>query len=319
MANRRNNSDSVETTPIYVALTDISMGDPLTLQMVKLEEWPKDKIQPGALSKVEEIEGRRCRSKIFAGEPILERKLLAKGETGANATDLIPKGWRVVAVHVDAVSSSSGLILPGDRVDALVHVREDRSRGIPASLTRIFLQNIKVFAVDDQFDRDKDGETAIVAKTISLLVTPEQAELVMFATKLGEVQLVMRSANDDEQVETEGAGADVLISGKSEVGSGGRSSPRTPGDLLNMIKQQAAEPEPKPQPVAVAVPAAPRSFKVTVIRGSTVENLEFPHPEEQDAEGDANAEDEQPSTSSKANAGPKVAEPANEESSESSD
>ena len=41
-------TDSGETVPIFVALTDIGLGDPLTPQVLKLEEWPKMKVPPGA-------------------------------------------------------------------------------------------------------------------------------------------------------------------------------------------------------------------------------------------------------------------------------
>ncbi|HVX59891.1 MAG TPA: Flp pilus assembly protein CpaB, partial [Pirellulales bacterium] len=113
---------AVETTPIFVALGEIGIGDPLTAEMLKLEEWPKEKVPVGAVSNLQDLEGRRCKQRFYPGEPILEAKLLAPGEKGQSPTDLIPKGYRVVSIRVDAVSSSSGMILPGDRVDLLVHV-----------------------------------------------------------------------------------------------------------------------------------------------------------------------------------------------------
>ncbi|HUY36945.1 MAG TPA: Flp pilus assembly protein CpaB [Pirellulales bacterium] len=272
MANRRATVEVVgtETTPIYVALADIAMGDPLTLQSLKLEEWPKDKVQPGALGNLEDVEGRRCRVKIFAGEPILEPKLLAKGETQTNATDLIPKGFRVVAVNVNAVSSASGLIQPGDRVDLLVHVKADPNRGIPSDLTRTFLQNVKVFAIDDKFTRPEEGETSITVKTILLLITPEQCELVMLATKLGEIQLVMRSSNDDLNVDTAGVGAKELLSGKSP-GDEAESPPANPAQLLDQFNQAKTEPL---APIAAELPPQ-KAFMMRVLRGVRAEEVFF--------------------------------------------
>src|ERR1051325_7932989 len=79
----------VETAPIFVAKTEIGLGDVIKPEMVNLEPWPKDKIPPGAIGKLEDMEDRRARTKIFPGEPIIEPKLLPKGETGESANVLI--------------------------------------------------------------------------------------------------------------------------------------------------------------------------------------------------------------------------------------
>ena len=186
---------------IFVAMTDIGLGDLLTSQVLKLEQWPKGKIPVGALSRIEDVEGRRARTKLYAGEPILETKLLGKGASEQGATALIPKGYRVVTVRVDLVSGGSSLILPGDRVDVMVHLVRDPGRDIQETVTRTILQDIKVFAVNDVVDLEREKETgrSITAKTISLLVTPEQAAKVMLASQLGSVNLVMRSSEDDQQ------------------------------------------------------------------------------------------------------------------------
>src|SRR5487761_1318010 len=182
MANRRAapTVEQGETTPIFVAATEIGIGDPLTPQVLKLEAWPKEKLPGGSLGNLDDVEGRRSRAKFYPGEPILEAKLLPKGESGASAIDMIPKGMRVVPIRVDAVSGASGMILPGDRVDMLVHLTENPARGVPRAITRTFLQNVKIFAVDNLYDRGTDNNT-LAAKTISVLVTPEHAELVALA------------------------------------------------------------------------------------------------------------------------------------------
>lgn len=280
MANRHAGpaQGAVETTPIFVALGEIGIGDPLTAEMLKLEEWPKEKVPVGAVSNLQDLEGRRCKQRFYPGEPILEAKLLAPGEKGQSPTDLIPKGYRVVSIRVDAVSSSSGMILPGDRVDLLVHVQENPSKGISQARTQTFLQNVKVFAVDDLYSRENEG--AVSAKTISLLVTPDQAELVMLAGNLGTLQLVMRSANDDSNEPTTGADVQELLSG-TENGAPPSAAPApltSKEDLLSLLnqakeKEPAAPPTP---PVLSALPAAaPDQFEMLVIKGPHAETMQF--------------------------------------------
>ena len=73
---------AVETTPIYVALHNINLGDPIDASMVSLQEWPKDKIPPGAISQLDDLEGRRPRATIIQGEPLLDALALFAATVG---------------------------------------------------------------------------------------------------------------------------------------------------------------------------------------------------------------------------------------------
>ena len=53
------NQAAVETVPIYVALQNINLGDPVDDAMVSLQEWPKDKVPVGAITKWEDIASQR--------------------------------------------------------------------------------------------------------------------------------------------------------------------------------------------------------------------------------------------------------------------
>ncbi|MEX2119111.1 MAG: Flp pilus assembly protein CpaB [Pirellulales bacterium] len=269
MANRRGNTNEpTETVPVLVTLGEIGIGDPLKPEMLKLEQWPKNNVPSGALGKLEDIEGRVTRVRFYPGEPVLDAKLLGKGEKGTAASGHIPTGMRVVSVRVDAVSSSSGLILPGDRVDVLVHVTENQNKGIPQTSTRTFLQNVKVFAVDDLFNRNKD-ESAMAAKTISLLVTPKQAELVMLATQLGTLQLVMRSNTDESNSDAPGASVEELLQHDDQFASRPAPvvGPRGKNPLIQLLNQPT-KPEPQGKPRASA-------WVMEVIEGGTVREVEF--------------------------------------------
>ncbi|MEX0610848.1 MAG: Flp pilus assembly protein CpaB, partial [Pirellulales bacterium] len=136
----RNNKpqSKLQTVPIYIALHNINLGDPIGAAMLSLEEWPKDKVPRGAISKLEELEGRRPRTAIFEGEPILEGKLLAPGQI-ADPIRSIPKGMRLKTIAVDAEKSAAGLLGPGDRVDVQLFVRKDQRTGIEAAKSKIIL------------------------------------------------------------------------------------------------------------------------------------------------------------------------------------
>ncbi len=195
-----------ETTAILVAMANIGLRGELNAQCVRLEDWPAELVPEGAISSLDDVKDRRSRTLIVKGEPILEAKLLSK-DAGRSVSGLIPKGFRSVSVRVDSVSGASSLILPDDRVDVLVHIRANPSQNINQTVTRTILQDIRVFAVNDQVGQSEEisEEQSIAAKTVSLLLTPQETELVALAAEVGKLRLVMRSPEDDEASETHGA------------------------------------------------------------------------------------------------------------------
>jgi len=213
-----NKNVAVETVPIYVALQNINLGDPVDDVMVSLQEWPKDKVPVGAITAWEDIEGRRPRTAIFQGEPLLDGKFLEKGQT-QDPISSIPEGMRLKTVSVDARKSVAGLLSPGDRVDLQIYVRRNERENIDHPFTKIILQNIRVFAVDQAVQRSADGtEARTVAKTVSLVVTPSQANRITTAEHLGEISLIPRHPDDDQIVDDAEQDAGFLL-GRSDANS----------------------------------------------------------------------------------------------------
>ncbi len=124
-----------ETESIYVAMVNINLNDPIDAAMVQLQDWPKDKIPQGAITKLEDLEGRRPRTTIIQGEPILEGKLLAQGEVH-DPIGNIPPGMRLKTISVDAEKSAAGLLSPGDRVDIQLFVSRNPARVFPPLVPR---------------------------------------------------------------------------------------------------------------------------------------------------------------------------------------
>jgi pilus assembly protein CpaB len=183
--------------------------------MVSLEEWPKDKVPVGAITTWEELEDRRPRTNIYQGEPILDGKLLVKGQTN-DPIQGVPSGMRLKTVSVDARKSAAGLLSPGDRVDIQIYVNRNEAYGITAPVTRIFLQNIRVYAVDQTIEKSAEGEDArSVAKTVSLVVTPAQANKITLAENMGEVSLIPRHPDDESVVDDSEQTADDLLNPSS--------------------------------------------------------------------------------------------------------
>lgn len=264
-----NRTVEVETTPIYVALHNINLGDPIGAEMVTLEDWPKDKAPQGCLTSLEDLEGRRPRATIFAGTPILEAQLLAQGET-ADPVANIPDGFRLSTIAVNAEKSAAGLLSPGDRVDVQLFMAANARAGVAVATTRVILQNIRVFAIEQAVQRSAESEEGkVIPKTVSLLVTLEQASKIDLAQNLGELSLIPRNPNDETAAQTVEVTLQDLLGGRSEkndrVSEQNRdqvaeSRPNMIDSMIGLLAKTAKEQPP---------------FEMTIVRAEEVDTMRF--------------------------------------------
>ncbi|MBI2481921.1 MAG: Flp pilus assembly protein CpaB [Planctomycetia bacterium] len=266
MENASGSALQVESAKILVALVDINIGEKLDARTVKLEEWPKDRVPEGAVYELAELEGKFPRTRMYAGEPILQAKLM--GSNNSSATQTIPKGFRVVSIKASVENAGGGLIQPGDRVDVLVLLR--KSAEVPETGTRTILKDVNVFSVDGATERsvDEDGHARALS-TVSLLLKPRQAEAAMLASELGRLFLTLRRPDDDvEDTDEEGETVKSLLGNDGETANDriiGQTS-----DFNDWLTNNAETQPPVAEPVQGVVPPVDLTPKwKMVILGST--------------------------------------------------
>jgi pilus assembly protein CpaB len=234
---------------IVVAAHPLSVGVNVKPTDVKLAKTPSEAFPKGAFSKVEEVIDRPVISNILMDEPILEGRLAARG-SGLVSAPIIPVGMRAVSVRVNDVASVAGFVLPGMRVDVLVTGRPPNGSDM---MTTTVLQNILVLSAGQTIQADSRGQ-AIQAPTVTLLVDPEQAEILTLANSEGRIQLVLRNSSDQAVEKTPSRQLAQLY--------GAPAAPRPTNP----------EPRPRPQvrsvPVAAPPPPPPPPDEVVMIRGT---------------------------------------------------
>jgi pilus assembly protein CpaB len=116
---------------------------------------------------------------------------------------ILPTGMRAISTEISPETGAGGFILPNDRVDVILSKREKNpDRGGPdVTNSEIILTNIRVLAID-QAPKEKDGQNAVVGKTVTLELKPEQAETLARARQSGTLALALRSIADLNMVET---------------------------------------------------------------------------------------------------------------------
>jgi len=189
----------VETAKMLVAVTSIMPGQPLDDTNVMFKEWRKEDIPQGAVTALEQYQERSLRVAAVPNEPIMIAKLNEKGVFGGSSE--IPKGMRVASVPVDATKTHSGLIMPGDRVDVVVTYSVTTPGMGQMKKTKTILQYIEIFATDNvrQSGVPKSEDKEINAKNISLIVTPDQYNVLMLAQSKGTISLALRHRGDNSQ------------------------------------------------------------------------------------------------------------------------
>lgn len=144
------------------------------------------------------VVGRKLESSMVAGQLLLNSDLRPLSQRqGFNA--VIREGMRAVSVPVDSVAAVSNLVLPNDNVDVIGTFRFPDMRGDSAldTVTLTILQNVKVLAVGNRWGgyAGTSGGRANYS-TVTLLLYPEEVEMVVFASQKGRLSLSLRNFDD---------------------------------------------------------------------------------------------------------------------------
>lgn len=139
--------------------------------------------------------GAMVRQRLATGAPLTSDAVIRPGDHGFLAAVLQP-GMRAVSVGVDAITGTAGLIWPGDHVDLVLTQRLSAPNLSPARsvAAETVLTDVRVIAIDQRLVQGASGKAAVaaMARTVTLEVTPDQAERVAVAAHLGPLSLIVR-------------------------------------------------------------------------------------------------------------------------------
>lgn len=245
--------DVKPTKDLVVAAKVLSVGTTIKPGDVKVEKVPVEQFPKGGFAKVEEVMDRPVVSGIMLDEAIVSGRIAERG-SGLGIAPIIPVGMRAVTVRVTEVVGVAGFVLPGMRVDVLVTGRPPESSD---TVTTTVLQNIVVLSAGQNFQPDAKGQ-AINASTVTMLVTPDQAELLTLAGNEGRIQLVLRNGSDHGIEKTSGSQLAALF-GRGNSRPAGRRASRSGGREGSGGEDEDPPARPaRPRPVTIAAaPAIP--------------------------------------------------------------
>lgn len=192
------------TVDVLVASRNLPAGMLMRDEDLAKKAVPSAAVPQDALADTPEhrlaLRGALLRRYVESGSIVMSGDVLHPRDRGFLAAVLMP-GSRAISVGVDAVSGNGGLIWPGDRVDVILTQQFDE-KDAPAAkrfVSETVLNDVRVVAVDQSIAQgavaNGDNATGRVAKTVTLEVTPGQAESAALAERLGKVTLAILAAD----------------------------------------------------------------------------------------------------------------------------
>lgn len=194
-----------ETVPgqrVLVAAREISAGTVVVEEDVRYEMWPGANIDKRMIVNTgsgedpkAKVVGSVAARQILAGEPLSGTAVFRPDESG-HLSAMIGPGMRAISISISPVSAVSGFVTPGDRVDVVVLMSfKDTSKGDDRAedkllVTEPVLRDVRVLAVDQSL---KTGQATVVGKTVTLEVTPQDADKLIIAGSSGSLSVVLRS------------------------------------------------------------------------------------------------------------------------------
>ncbi|RKO82305.1 Flp pilus assembly protein CpaB [Pectobacterium parmentieri] len=226
-----------EKTAVLVAAKDLHPGDFLDSSSLRWQETDQSVSRAFNFVRGKDSQsllfGATLRETVTEGSALTNNVLVRQNEPGFLAA-VLGKGKRAISVPTSAVASNAGLVAAGDRVDVILSMKRDDQSELPASrnqpvvmpllASQTIVRDLRVLALNDRtgtpvyprLDAMEDGATLDAAaksresavrsrpatyQTVTLEVTPQQAEALAVAKELGILHLALRSATPDDGID----------------------------------------------------------------------------------------------------------------------
>jgi len=220
--------------PVVVAASDIPLGTVVTEDLFTTRTIAVPSIETNALGDISQAVGKTTRTNITAGQQVHSTDFQSR------AVPLtVPAGKRAFPVQVNELTGVLNLLDVGDTVDLIISLRgdafpvvqvlDDGSVTVVSGINPLsvklplLLQDIQIIGVlDAPAPAPAEGQAAPAAsqkptitganKLLVLAVTPQQAEVLLFARTTGTLDAILRPPSDAGQTtETTGIILKTLV------------------------------------------------------------------------------------------------------------
>lgn len=194
---------------LLVAARNINAGEEVKAEDINSIDITEDALPLGVINDRKYIEGFYAQEPIIMGEPFRKERLAEQEELTLSFN--IPDGMRALSVFVNENTIFSNQLRVGDRVDVIGNYEIVTLNDKTIDLSKITIQDVEVLAIGPNRVQ-KSTENAIsdtvdennLPRTITLCVTPGDAEKMAYITAFADFTLALRGHDDDKKVNTPG-------------------------------------------------------------------------------------------------------------------
>ncbi len=189
-------------------------------ELLKLETVPRRYVADDAISSTAAIAGKILTVSLAKGEQVSESRFALPSAAGLSFA--VPEDFVAISLPNSADRGVAGLIRPGDSV--VVYATFEPGSGLADAVTKLVLRKARVLAVGasttniSSTSAPEDGDTSSgslaapsttsgdteVPGTVTLALSPADAEKLVFAQEMGKVWLALLGSGTTEVPATSG-------------------------------------------------------------------------------------------------------------------
>lgn len=202
-----------EMVSVVVAKQPLARGDAIVPDAFAVRQIPRDYVQSDAVTPetFSRFENQRLAVVLQRGDVLLPAHSEGLGGQVFSAT--LAKGRRALTIEVDTVNALAGMLRPGDHID-LIYSARGADSGDSAERNLPLLANVLVLATDQALSkRDEASGRERGFSTVTLDVTPRDAQRIVLAKQSGRLTAILRHPDDEAGNATGMVAADELLTG----------------------------------------------------------------------------------------------------------
>jgi len=181
---------------VVYTIKDIPEGQTIPTEALEEREIEQSKIPQDAITSASLAAGRVAKYGISAGQIVSQHDLAPQG-ISLGFESRLKEGMRAVTFAVDNNSGVAGFVTPESHVDILAMVGSGAE-----TKAKPILSDVEVIAVGQMYQKTPGQATAVPASSVTVAVSPEDAEKLIKALVAGKLYLTLRNDKDHTPVAT---------------------------------------------------------------------------------------------------------------------
>ena len=189
--------------PVVVAAQDIPEGTQITFEMISQRNVPEQFVTSSVIKpdSASYILNQKVLTSLQAGDPLLWSQFQTT-KTAEKLSSKVQKKLRAITIQAGKTVSVGGWVRPNDHVDVIGTFKDPNSN---ESVAVTLMQNVIVIAtgkITGTTNVNLIPEAQREYNDVTLMVLPEEAEILVLASELGQLQLSLRNEEDVDMLES---------------------------------------------------------------------------------------------------------------------